>query len=106
MVVMHGLDAVFLEERKRERHRRQHGTTGSCATLCRSTSKLTGDQTTIELDARKIDAIHVPGHSRAALVYVMSPRLDRVLFGSGCSWSHPSQAAFEQKGLYSITLIS
>jgi glyoxylase-like metal-dependent hydrolase (beta-lactamase superfamily II) len=43
--------------------------------------KLTEKRETIDLGGRKIEAIHVPGHSPGSLVYLMESEGLKVLFG-------------------------
>ncbi len=79
MVVMHELDARFLEEG-------DHTVTGAAwyggsMPPTRVEVKLTKGREFLELAGRNIEAIHVPGHSPGSLVYLMESEGLRVLFG-------------------------
>ena len=103
-VVMHGLDAVFLEEGNES----VTGATwyGGFLQPMPVDIKLTGDQTTIELGARKIDAIHVPGHSPGSLVYVMESEGSKVLFGQDVHGPiHPSLLSNRRDYIRSLNLM-
>jgi glyoxylase-like metal-dependent hydrolase (beta-lactamase superfamily II) len=79
LVITHELDAHFLEE----------GNESVTGAICYGGSlpgltidiKLTEKRETIDLGGRKIDAIHVPGHSPGSLVYLMESEGLKVLFG-------------------------
>ena len=104
MVVMHGLDAVFLEEGNES----VTGATwyGGSLQPMPVDIKLTGDQTTIELGARKIDAIHVPGHSPGSLVYLMESEGSKVLFGQDVHGPiHPSLLSNRRDYIRSLNLM-
>jgi glyoxylase-like metal-dependent hydrolase (beta-lactamase superfamily II) len=75
---MHELDAVFLEEGN-ESVTGAEWYGGSLKPMLVDI-KLKGDQNTFELGARKINAIHVPGHSPGSLVYVMESEGLKVLW--------------------------
>jgi len=103
-VVMHELDAVFLEEGNES----VTGATwyGGSLQPMSVDIKLTGDQTTIELGARKIDAIHVPGHSPGSLVYVMESEGLKVLFGQDVHGPiHPSLLSKREDYIRSLNLM-
>jgi glyoxylase-like metal-dependent hydrolase (beta-lactamase superfamily II) len=88
-VVMHELDAVFLEEGN-ESVTGAAWYSGSLKPVPVDI-KLAGGLTTIELGARKIDAFHVPGHSPGSLVYLMESEGLKVLFGQDVHGPiHPS----------------
>jgi glyoxylase-like metal-dependent hydrolase (beta-lactamase superfamily II) len=78
-VITHELDAHFLEEGNET-------VTGAIwygGSLPRLTIdiKLTEKRETVDLGGRKIEAIHVPGHSPGSLVYLMESEGLKVLFG-------------------------
>jgi glyoxylase-like metal-dependent hydrolase (beta-lactamase superfamily II) len=88
-VVMHELEAFFLEEGN-ESVTGAEWYGGSLKPMLVDI-KLKGDQNTFELGARKINAIHVPGHSPGSLVYVMESEGLKVLFGQDVHGPiHPS----------------
>lgn len=89
MVVMHEMDAVFLEEGNDD-------VTGAAWYGAHLTPvlidiKLTGDRNIMELGGGKIQAVHVPGHSPGSLVYLMESEGVKVLFGQDVHGPiHPS----------------
>ena len=103
-VVMHELDAVFLEEANQSvTGAAWYG--GSLKPMLVDI-KLTGDQNTIELGARKIDAIHVPGHSPGSMVYLMESEGLKVLFGQDVHGPiHPSLLSSRGDYIRSLNLM-
>ena len=103
-VVMHEMDAVFLEDGN-------ENVTGAAwygASLkpMLVDFKLTGDRNSIEIGSRKIDAIHVPGHSPGSLVYVMESEGLKVLFGQDVHGPiHPSLLSNREHYIRSLNLM-
>jgi len=103
-VVMHELDAVFLEQgNETVTGAAWYG--GSLKPLTVD-FKLTGRRNTIELATRKIEAIHVPGHSPGSLVYVMESEGLKVLFGQDVHGPiHPSLLSNREDYIRSLNLM-
>jgi glyoxylase-like metal-dependent hydrolase (beta-lactamase superfamily II) len=103
-VVMHELDAVFLEEANESvTGAAWYG--GSLKPVLVDI-KLKGDQNTLDLGAGKIDAIHVPGHSPGSLVYVMESEGLKVLFGQDVHGPiHPSLLSDREDYIRSLNLM-
>ena len=79
MVVAHERDADYLESGdSRVTAADWYGRRMAPVTVDR---KLSGDQETIALSSRHIDAIHVPGHSPGSVVYLTESEGLGVLFG-------------------------
>ena len=78
-VVSHELDAVYLEEGDSMVTAAKWY--GSIMDPTPVDVRLHGERNEIELGGRKIEAIHVPGHSPGSLVYLLESEGLRVLFG-------------------------
>ena len=100
-VVMHELDAVFLEEgNENVTGAAWYG--GSLKPMLVDI-KLSGDRNVIGLGSRKIEAIHVPGHSPGSVVYVMESGGLKVLFGQDVHGPiHPSLLSDKEDYIHSL----
>jgi glyoxylase-like metal-dependent hydrolase (beta-lactamase superfamily II) len=78
-VITHELDARFLEEGNESVT--GAGWYGGSLPRLMIDIKLTGKRETVDLGGRKIEAIHVPGHSPGSLVYLMESEGLKILFG-------------------------
>ena len=103
-VVAHELDARFIEEGN-ESVTGAKWYAGSLQPL-RVDLKLTGNRQTIDLGGRKIEAIHVPGHSPGSLVYVTQSDGLKVLFGQDVHGPlHPTLLSNKEDYLRSLRLL-
>jgi len=78
-VVAHELDAVYLEQGdERVTAAKWYG---SSLEPVKIDIKLTGEENEIDLEGKKIDVIHTPGHSPGSVVYMVESEGLKVLFG-------------------------
>ncbi len=78
-IVAHALDAVYLE--KGDNNVTAASWYGTTIQSFKVDQKLINRKEVIDLNGRKIEAIHMPGHSPGSVVYLMESEGQKVLFG-------------------------